>query len=79
MNQKTLKNDIIEISHHVKGHLGSISKNMKVFLTNLKGEILIEQQNLDFIDISNQPKGCYIAFLTDLNGGLIKKICVKKE
>ena len=52
---------------------------MNVFLTDLKGQIVIEQQNVNWIDISNQPKGYYIAFLTDSHGGLIKQIRVIKE
>ena len=70
-----LNNHIIKISHPV---ISSVKK-MNIFLTDLKGQIVIEQQNVNWIDISSQPKGYYIAFLTDLQGGLIKKIRVIKE
>ncbi|MBK6984517.1 MAG: T9SS type A sorting domain-containing protein [Bacteroidetes bacterium] len=59
--------------------MNSSVKKINIFLTDLQGQIIIEQQNVNWIDISNQPKGFYIAFLTDLQGGLIKKIRVIKE
>lgn len=79
MSQKTINNHIIKISHHLNDTVNSSVKKMNIFLTDLKGHIIIEQQNVNWIDISNQPKGYYIAFLTDLQGGLIKKIRVIKE
>ncbi len=79
MNQKMINNNIIEISHHLNDCVNLISKRTNVFLTDLKGQIVLEQQNVNCIDISNQPKGYYIAFLMDLHGGLIKKIRVIKE
>ncbi len=74
-----MNNDIIDISHYLKNHTGLLSKKMNIFLTNLKGDIIIEQQNPDYIDMTNQPKGYYIAFLTDSHGGLIKQIRIIKE
>lgn len=79
MSQKTINNDIIKISHHLNDSVNSSVKKINIFLTDLQGQIIIEQQNVNWIDISNQPKGFYIAFLTDLQGGLIKKIRVIKE
>jgi hypothetical protein len=75
MSQKTINSHIIKISHHVNSSV----KKINIFLTDLQGQIIIEQQNVNWIDISNQPKGCYIAFLTDSQGGLIKQIRVIKE
>ena len=70
-----INSHIIKISHHVNSSVKKIS----IFLTDLQGQIIIEQQNVNWIDISNQPKGYYIAFLTDSHGGLIKQIRVIKE
>lgn len=70
---------IIDISGHLQNNMDALAMKINVFLTDLKGHILFEEQNASFIDITNQPKGNYIAFLTDLNGGLIKKIRVIKE
>ena len=55
-----------------------VSKKITVFLTDLKGNILIEQNGIDAIDISSHPNGNYIVFLTDSVGGLISKIRVIK-
>ncbi len=79
MSQKTINSHIIKISHPLNDHVNSSVKKINIFLTDLQGQIIIEQQNVNWIDISNQPKGFYIAFLTDLQGGLIKKIRVIKE
>ena len=79
MSQKTINNLVIKISHHVNDSGDISAKKTNIFLTDLKGHIVMEQKNVNWIDISNQPKGCYIAFLTDLQGGLIKKIRVIKE
>ena len=70
---------IVHISDHLHDNVDSLTDKINVFLTDLKGHIVFEQQNLNSIDISNQPKGNYIAFLTNLDGGLIKKIRVIKE
>lgn len=70
---------IVHISHHLHNKVDSFAKKVNVFITDLKGHIIFEQKNLNSIDISSQPKGHYIAFLTDLNGGLIKKIRIIKE
>lgn len=79
MSQKTINNNILRFSHHLSDSVNASVKKMNVFLTDLKGQIVIEQQNVNWIDISNQPKGYYIAFLTDSHGGLIKQIRVIKE
>jgi hypothetical protein len=79
MSQKTINSHIIKISHPLNDHVNSSVNKINIFLTDLQGQIIIEQQNVNWIDISNQPKGFYIAFLTDLQGGLIKKIRVIKE
>ncbi|MBK8367812.1 MAG: T9SS type A sorting domain-containing protein [Bacteroidetes bacterium] len=79
MSQKTINSHIIKISHPLNDHVNSSVSKINIFLTDLQGQIIIEQQNVNWIDISNQPKGFYIAFLTDLQGGLIKKIRVIKE
>ncbi len=79
MSQKTINSHIIKISNPLNDSLSSPGKKTNVFLTDLKEKIVMEQQNVSWIDISNQPKGCYIAFLTDLQGGLIKKVRVIKE
>lgn len=70
---------IVDISGHLQNNMDMLTMKINVFLTDLKGHILFEEQNARFIDISNQPRGYYIAFLTDPNGGLIKKIRVIKE
>lgn len=70
---------IVDISQHIQEYMGSITKKFNVFLTDLKGDILFEGQNSDYIDISSHPKGYYIAFLTDMSGGLIKKIRIIKD
>lgn len=79
MDQDSTNKNIISISPYLNGNFKKLKRKMIVFLTDLKGQILIEQQNTEFIDITNQPKGCYIAFLLDLNGSLIKRIRVIKE
>lgn len=79
MSQSSTNKNIISISPYLNGNLKKLRRKINVFLTDLKGQILIEQQNTEFIDITNQPKGCYIAFLLDLNGSLIKRIRVIKE
>lgn len=70
---------LVDISGHLQNNMDMLTMKINVFLTDLKGHILFEEQNASFIDMSDQPKGYYIAFLTDLNGGLIKKIRVIKE
>jgi hypothetical protein len=74
-----MSKNIVDISSHLHGSMGLLVKNINVFLTDLKGHILFEGKNTYIIDISQQPKGYYIAFLTDLNGSLIKKIKVIKQ
>jgi hypothetical protein len=79
MNQNILNRNIVRISQHLSLNIGDLTQGVNVFLTNLKGDIVVEQKNLNDIDITSQPRGLYIAFLTDLQGGLIKKIRVIKE
>lgn len=79
MDQNSTNKNIISISPYLDGNLKKLRRRINVFLTDLKGQILIEQKNTDFIDITDQPKGCYIAFLLDLDGSLIKRIRVIKE
>jgi hypothetical protein len=70
---------IIDISKHLQNNVDLLSLRINVFLTDLKGQILFEAQNVEYIDITGHPKGHYIAFLTDTNGVLIKKIRVIKD
>jgi hypothetical protein len=70
---------IIDISKHLQNNVDLLSLRINVFLTDLKGQILFEGQNIECIDITGHPKGHYIAFLTDTNGVLIKKIRVIKD
>ncbi len=79
MDQKDLDRNIIAILPHLNSEFKGIKKKVNVFLTDLKGQILIEEQNADYLDISRQPKGYYLAFLTDMNGSLIKRIKVVKK
>lgn len=79
MNENDFNKDIIAILPHLNSEVKSFKKKVNVFLTDLKGQILIEQQNADYLDISHQPKGYYLAFLTDMNGSLIKRIKVVKK
>lgn len=79
MRPNSKNKNIISISPYLKGNFKRLKRKINVFLTDLKGQILIEQQNTDFIDITHQPKGCYIAFLLDMNGSLITRIRVIKE
>lgn len=74
-----MSKQIVDISQHIHEYMGTITKKFNVFLTDLKGDILFEGQNTGSIDISPHPKGYYIAFLTDMSGGLIKKIKVIKD
>lgn len=79
MHQDDLDKNIVAILPHLNSDVKGFSKKVNVFLTDLKGQILIEQQNADYLDISHQPKGYYLAFLTDMNGSLIKRIKVVKK
>ncbi len=79
MSQSSTNKNIISIAPHLGDNLKGLKRKINVFLTDLKGQILIEQQNTAFIDITDQPKGCYIAFLLDINGSLIKRIRVIKK
>ncbi len=78
MSQNAVNRNIIRISPYLSGNLIGMKKKINVFLTDLKGNILIEQKNTEFIDITDQPEGHYIAFLIDLNGSVIKRIKVVK-
>ncbi|HRG00095.1 MAG TPA: hypothetical protein PKZ75_03195 [Bacteroidia bacterium] len=79
MHQDDLDKHIIAILPHLNSEFKNFKKKVNVFLTDLKGQILIEKQNADYLDISDQPKGYYLAFLTDMNGSLIKRIKVVKK
>ena len=79
MFQNDFDKNIVAILPHLNSDLKGFTKKVNVFLTDLKGQILIEQQNTEYIDISRQPNGHYIAFLTDVNGSLIKRIRVVKK
>lgn len=73
-----IKNNKLTITSCFSGDFKRMTKRTSVFLTDLKGQILFEQKGLAVIDISKQPKGCYIVFLTDSVGGLIDRIKVIK-
>lgn len=79
MSQNGINRNIISISPDLNGNLMGLKKRINVFLTDLKGNILIEQKNTEFIDITDQPKGHYIAFFIDVNGSVIKRIKVVKN
>ena len=79
MSQEGFNKDIIAILPHLNSDFKGFKKKVNVFLTDLKGQILIEKQNADHLDISDQPKGYYLAFLTDMNGSLIKRMKVVKK
>lgn len=79
MFQDDLDKNIVAILPHLNHKYNGYTKNVNVFLTDLKGQIVLEQQNAKYIDITCQPKGYYIAFLIDINGSLIKKIKVVKK
>jgi hypothetical protein len=79
MNEQIVHKNRIAIRPYLNDTKKLISKNINVFLTDLKGHILFEGVNSDYIDITHHPKGNYIAFLTDLQGGLIRKVKIIKE
>ena len=79
IDKKIIDKNQIVIAQHLNENLGKLPDKINVFLTDLKGQILFEEQNAKVVDITNLNNGCYIIFLTDLEGGLIKKIKVVKE
>lgn len=52
---------------------------VKVYVTDLSGEIIHEQKGTQNIDLSEKRRGRYIAFMVDKNDRLIRKLGVIKR
>ncbi len=56
-----------------------LASNYNITLTDVTGKIIVQKQNTNSVDISNQPTGMYFILLTDNKGQVIHRSKLTKE
>jgi hypothetical protein len=55
------------------------SETENVYLTNLMGQVLVSKTNVNFLDISAQPRGLYFLTFTNKLGQVLQRSKLVKE
>ncbi len=77
-NEKPLSNNINVYPNPTTGTV-FLSDNYSVTLTDLTGKILLEEQNTNTVDMTNQPTGLYFLLLTDNMGRVVHRAKIARQ
>ena len=72
-------NQLIKVHPNPTSSVLFLSELCNIKLTDITGKILMENQNRNSIDLTNQPKGIYYILISEENGKHIQRNKVVKN
>ncbi len=72
-------NQLIKVHPNPTSSILFLSERCNIKLTDITGKVLLENQNINSIDLSNQPKGIYYILISKENGKQIQRNKIVKN
>ncbi len=79
INETISKQNIVSLYPNPTNGKIFLSSSYNICLTDINGNVIIEKQNINSLDISNQSTGMYFIILTDNKGQVVQRNKIVKE